>query len=223
MGEVVQDRGCDQIDAWPMRAACGILAGTKIATPQGWRLAESLRQGEVVLTINAGAQQLAWVKRLPPPEGPELWPRAHWPLQVPVAALDNLLPLRLLPDQPVLIESDAADAIHGDPFVLIPALSLLGYRGIELCQPPDGAAAFRLGFSCDQIVYAARGAWLGCPAMRAWRQDGRATLPAGFPVLPAPQARALVSCLMAEDLGGALRLAGRAAGQATFWRGANRE
>lgn len=205
-----------------MRATCGILAGTPIATPQGWRLVESLRQGEMVLTINAGAQRLAWLKRLPPREGSELWPRAHWPLQVPVGALDNLVPLRLLPDQPVLIESDAADTIHGDPFVLIPALALLGYRGIELCPPPAGKAAFRLGFSCDQIVYAARGAWLGCPAMRVWRQAGRASLPADFPLLSAPQARALVSCLMAEDLGVALRFAGRAKGQATFGRGTNR-
>lgn len=140
------------------------------------------------------------------------WPRSHWPLRVPVGVTGNRAEFCLLPEQRVLLECDSAEPIYDDPFALIPAAAFLGRRGVDICRPPQGACVVRLGFVRDRIVYASRGALLFCPdpqlalrpninALRAAHADHAA--------LSLVQARKLVARLMAEDVGSALRMAGR--------------
>lgn len=192
--------------------AGGILSGTPIATPSGWRQVETLLPDDAVLTFEAGPQPLTEVELLPFDAEIGLSPHPYWPLHVPVWALDNRADLMLLPETAVLIESDAADDLYGDPFALIPATALIGFHGIDVCRPPDTAQVVRLGFATDQIIYAARGVLLSCPALHL--DLGAATAKPEYPMLSEPQARALVSCLMAEDIGAALRRAGQTPGQA---------
>ncbi|HEX9858282.1 MAG TPA: Hint domain-containing protein [Paracoccaceae bacterium] len=209
----------------PVAPTDGILAGTPIATPAGWRRVETLRPGDAVLTFEAGEQRLEQVNHhLAGEDDIGDWPQGHWPLQVPVGALENREEIVLLRDQRVLIESDAADDLYGDPFTLIPAVALQGYRGIDLCRPPGAAEAVRLGFAADQIVYAARGALLACPEMQLGLHADidalkRRAARGDYPALSDAQARELVICLIAEDLGAALRVAGRPASrdQAAFF------
>lgn len=199
--------------------ADGILSGMPIATPQGWRAVESLVPGDAVLTFEGGAQVLGQVDIHPFDTATTLCPRPFWPLHVPLWALDNRVDILLLPEQVVLIESDAAEDLYGDPFALIPAAALLGYRGIELCRPAEGAQVVRLGFAADQIIYAARGALLSCPALHLdlGTGAGRLAAQADYPRLSEPQARALIACLMAEDLGAGLRRAGQAPDHAALF------
>lgn len=210
----MQQRGAIRAGGQAVRAG-GILSGTPIATPEGWCLVEDLLPGDAVLTFEAGAQTLTELEMQPFDAEIGPTPHPYWPLQVPVWALDNRAELMLLPEQAVLIESDAADDIYGDPFALIPATALLGFRGIEVCRPPDAAQVVRLGFGADQIIYAARGVLLFCPALHL--DLGTAQPAPEYPILSDPQARALVSCLMAEGIGAALRRLGQSPDHAAFF------
>ncbi|WP_168732919.1 Hint domain-containing protein [Aliigemmobacter aestuarii] len=206
----------------------GVLSGTPIATPRGWVPVEELSPGDLVLTFDDGPVPLfeLWSQPLPGlPAAIAL--RAHWPLDVPVAALGNRSALRLLPEQHVLIECDAAEEAHGEPFALVPAAALEGYRGIGLARPEPGLSVWRLGFPRDQVVYAGRGALIAAPApdlATAHDPEGGADR-TPYPTLPLSEARALVACLMAEDLGTALRPLPQddaGAGQAARFSGAKR-
>lgn len=201
--------GQDQV---PLALTEGILSGTPIATAQGWRAAETLRLGERVLTFEAGEQRLTALDIAPIAAGAIAWSRSHWPLRVPVGAMDNRAEFCLLPEQRVLLGCDSAESISDDPFALIPAAALLGHRGVDICRPPQDACVVRLGFAGDQIVYAGRGVLLFCPDPQlALRQNINALHAArgDYAVLSLVQARKLVARLMAEDVGSALRMAGR--------------
>ena len=180
----------------------GILADTPIATPQGWRAAGDIAPGDEVLTFDSGARVVLQVRKQRFGQGAALLPTGSWPLRIPVGALDNRHEIALLPEQKLLIECDKADALYGDPFVLIPAAALFGYNGIDLARPDPRALVVRLDFAADEIVYASRGVLLSSPRPMLGFDAG----PAGYAVVDAAQARELVSYMMAERLGAALRL-----------------
>lgn len=185
----------------------GIIAGTRIATDHGWRAVETLRSGDAVLTLEAGYQPLEtlWTVRLPD----DALPQPFWPVAVPQGALDCREAMLLLPDQRVLIECDQAESLFGDALALVPAAALEGWRGIARVPHAAGSEAVTLAFAAPQVIYASRAVLLACPG-----QDGASGDPAdlfgtrpprlGDTALTFDQARHLVACLMAEDLGGAL-------------------
>jgi hypothetical protein len=177
----------------------GLLAETPVATPGGWQCAIDLSAGDTVLSFEHGAQRIVRLEQsllVRPAEGL---------VCLPAWALDNRAELHLLPEQMVLIEADLAEALYGDPFALIPAAALEGWRGITRLAPQPEVVVVRLNFAQPEVIYASRGLLLACPGTEA-----RRVLPLPDPMLdPVPytlaQARHLVACLMAEDLGGALR------------------
>lgn len=137
----------------------GILGHTPIATPLGWRDADSLRLGDEVLGFDSGRAVVVRRDLLGPCRaGP-----AHWPMLVPEGVLDNRAELRLIPEQKLLLECDAAESRWGEPFVLIPAAALEGYRGITRIRPDPSEGVVRLGFARDEILYASRGVLILCP------------------------------------------------------------
>lgn len=186
----------------------GIVAGTRIATGLGWRRVETLRPGDSVLTLEAGYQTVETLFRARLKDAD--LPRTFWPVCVPARALDCRESLILLPDQRVLIECDQAEDLFGDALALVPAAALEGWRGIARVPHPGGAEAVTLGFAVPQVVYASRAVLLACPG-----QDGPADTTADLLAEEPPrladtaltfnQARHLVACLIAEDVGGALR------------------
>ena len=186
----------------PSVVAEGILAVTQIATPQGWRPAGSLLPGMLVLTFDNGPQPVSSVALVPLGAGPS----SLWPLLVPAWSLDNREDVILLPEQKILIEADIAEDLYGDPFALIPAQALEGWRGITRLRPPEQAGVVQFGFDVPQIVYASRGLLLSCPGDPmtdvAWPE-------ALHTPYSAAQAQHLVACLMAEETGAALREAGQ--------------
>ncbi|WP_323038314.1 Hint domain-containing protein [Gemmobacter sp.] len=198
----------------------GLLDGTLIATPDGWQAVERLEPGDRVLTFDGGPQPIVAVQMALVQAGRD-WPQAHWPLAVPDGALGNRGPLRLLPGQPVLLESDLAEEMFGDPFALIPAAALQGWRGIAPGPPMAQECVRLLVLSVDEVIYAAGQVLLYCPA------DSSAGLPgfdlrprgegrAGYVPLSLAAARDLVACLIAEEIGAALRGAAPDGSQAAF-------
>lgn len=187
----------------------GLLDGTPIATPTGWRAVECLGAGDHVLTFDGGPQPIVAVQIALVQAGPN-WPRAHWPLAVPDGALGNRGLVRLLPGQPVLLESDLAEEMFGDPFALIPAAALDGWRGIAASPPMPQEGVRLLVLPMDEVIYAAGQTLLYCPADSSSGLPGfdlppRGVGRAGYVPLSLASAREFVACLIAEEIGAALR------------------
>ncbi|WP_368186692.1 Hint domain-containing protein [Aestuariibius sp. HNIBRBA575] len=142
----------------------GLATGTKVATKMGWRPVETIAAGDMVLTFDGGMQPVVEVRRF------TVWSTHHdkdpsrWPLNVPAGALGNQDRMTILPDQPVMIESDAAENIYGDAFALMAASALEGFRGIERIAPPCRTDVVCIYFSEDQIVFSNGGALFLCQA-----------------------------------------------------------
>ncbi len=150
--------------------ATGVLTGlsvdTKVASSMGWRKVEALTEGDKVLTFDAGMQPISKITRQPLWNGDGPCPQRFWPLEVAAGALGNRDIMTLLPNQSVMIESDAAEEIYGDPFTLIPAAALEGVNGIRRVEPEQGFEVFTLHFESDQVVFGNSGALFFCPSAR---------------------------------------------------------
>lgn len=151
-------------DGGVMGACSGLVEGTKIATAMGFQRIETIEPGARIVTFDNGLQPVRAVRREP------IWfaegecPRAMQPLFVPAGAIGNAQDMVLLPHQAVLIESDAAEAALGDPFVLMQAKDLDGVYGISRVSPEAPAYVVTLEFDNDEVVFAASGAMCICPS-----------------------------------------------------------
>lgn len=177
----------------------GLISGTRIATSMGWRAVDAIAVGDQVLTFDNGLQQITDVRRA------TLWvdatyvPEHMWPVHVPAGALGNYNPMSVLPDQGLMIESDAALDQHGDPFAVVPALSLVGIRGITRQAPRQQIEIISLTFAADQVIYAEGNVLLHCPAAKVTLNDMLNGAQSGYEVLSVSDAAFLAECLVVED------------------------
>jgi len=180
-------------------AMTGIVSGVRVATAMGWRPIEAIAVGDRVLTFDGGLQVVTQVQRKFLWTGTGDCPRQFWPLEVPKGALGNREVMSLLPRQPVMLESDAAEQTLGDPFALIPAEAMDGMNGITRVPPRGPVAVVVLQFAEDQIVFANSGALFFCPAARDLVSDVfNEGLGCGYQILPLDKARALAALIDAE-------------------------
>lgn len=141
---------------------CGIAAGTRIATARGWRKVEEIKAGDLVMTFDNGMQPVQGASHAPAAP-PGALPAMARPVHVPADALGNTEPMLLLPDQDVMVESDLAESIGGDPFALIKASALVGQCGIERLRGVHAPRSTHLHFGSDELVFADGGALLLAP------------------------------------------------------------
>ncbi|GGL66700.1 Hint domain-containing protein [Wenxinia marina] len=141
------------------------IGGTVIATALGWRAVEALAPGDRVLTFDHGMVPLTDVIRGGYGYGdavPAIG--ALRPLHVPAGAVSNETAFDVLPGAYLMIESDLAEELFGDPFVLLPARALEGFAGIAPApvsgRPPS---LVRLEFAEDEIVFLRSGGLHHCP------------------------------------------------------------
>lgn len=145
-------------------ACSGLVEGTKVATAMGFQSIETLEPGARVVTFDNGLREVRAVRREP------LWfatldcPRSMQPLFVPAGAIGNAQDMTLLPHQAVVIESDAAEAELGDPFVLIQAKDLDGICGITRVAPNAPMTVVTLEFDNEEVIFAGSGAMCVCPS-----------------------------------------------------------
>jgi hypothetical protein len=128
----------------------GIASGTRVATAQGWRPVEALAAGDLVLTFDNGLQPVTHVARRMALPGDEA-------ILIPAGALGNQLAAFVAADQPVVLESDLAEDLYGDPFMVIEARALTGWRGIAPAHPAPGAMMVALSFETPQILFTKAG------------------------------------------------------------------
>lgn len=179
----------------------GFTAGTRLATAMGWRPAEAITVGDEVLTFDHGVQMVVAVTRGTHIAAAGDLPAFAVPIHVPIGAIGNEEPMVLLPDQIVMLESDAAETLTGDPFALVPASALEGFRGIDRIRGIRPVEVVSLHFEDDEVVFADGGALMFAPAAMLdlatiYRDQGQ-TSP--YTVRRGPHARALVDAMATED------------------------
>lgn len=178
--------------AGPAILVDGLSATQLLATPDGWVEAGDLQAGDPVLTFEGGEVEVAQVFRS---RQAVRVPQPFWPIFMPVGAMDNDEPCELLPAQMVMLESDLAEELHGEPFVMLPASALVGWNGIER-RAPEVEEIVHLQFDTPQVLFAGRSLLLGCGgfgsnAANLFRAQGLITL-------NAVEARQLVAGLIRE-------------------------
>lgn len=188
------------VDAPEFGPADGIVAGTRLATSMGWRPVEAITSGDMVMTFDHGLRPVVSVKRTQLWLGQGQCPDHLQPLAVPAEALGNKCPMLLLPEQTVLVESDMAEAMFGDPFALIPAAALEGYRGIDRIPPHQRVEVVVLEFEEDEVVYANGCGMMHCASVDATGLDAlfEDERPA-YEALSLDMARSIVAGLIDED------------------------
>lgn len=174
----------------------GMISGTRVATQHGWCDVTKVVPGDRVLTFDEGLQVVQSVRQ----ENVSQF-LGECLLEVPASALGNRESVFLVASQNVMVESDTAEELFGDPFALIPALALEGMRGIRRVVSPKEARIVTLEFEQDQVVFANIGALFLCPSSQAVdivqaAQSG-ATL---YEPLPMSEACLLVEALAIEDI-----------------------
>ncbi len=187
----------------------GLIAGTRVGTVMGWRAVEALAPGDMVLTFDNGLQPLVEVRR------ETIWVsdmtgRNMATVLVPAGAMGNSGDVELLAGQGVLIESEAACDALGDPFAVVKAKALDGFRGIRRTAPAPQIEVVTLVFAAEQVIYAEGGILLHCmPAVI--RLDELGVAQHGYDIMSDSNADFLVECMAIEESGGVTKSAHMAA------------
>lgn len=182
----------------------GFVNGTHVASNLGWRAVEALSVGDKVLTFDHGMKTIVDIQRetLLAPE--HTLPPAQRPVLVPEGAMNNRADMWLMPDQGMLVESEAAIDALGDPFAVVPARVLKGLRGIRAAAPTDQLTVTTLALADDEVIYVEGGMLAYCPRPRCILTETPKTGSELYDVLDMRAARFLVECLIDEDDGAAL-------------------
>ncbi len=178
----------------------GLMIGTKVASNLGWRRVETLQAGDQVLTFDHGMQTVSAVRRTLLYVDAAALPAHLMPVTVPAGTLGNRSTMYLLPEQGVMVESDAAIDAQGDPFAIVPAAALAGFRGVHRCETPAQIEVITISFAQPQVIYVEGGALLYCPQARMDLADMLDPAANAYDILSIEEAEDLVSCMEFENL-----------------------
>lgn len=155
------------VDGSNYTAGAGILSGTNVATPQGWRGVEAVAVGDDVMTFDGGFQRVIGISRSLLWAPIEDCPEALWPIRVAEGVIGNRRALQLLPDEIVMIESDLAEQLFDDPFALIAAQALENLPGVERVPPEGYVEVVTLSFEQDELIFVEGAALVLCQSIGA--------------------------------------------------------
>lgn len=178
----------------------GLMIGTKVASNLGWCQVEAIRPGDQVLTFDHGMQPVAQVRRTLFFADATSVPAHLMPVTVPAGTLGNRNTMHLLPEQGILVESDAAVDAFGDPFAIVPAAALTGFRGIHRTQTPAQIEIITISFEQPEVIYVEGGALLFCPQTRMDLGDMLDPSSQTYDMLSMEEAATLVDCMEYENL-----------------------
>jgi hypothetical protein len=177
----------------------GLMIGTRIATAMGWRQVDAIAVGDAVLTFDNGMQIVTGVNRSIVWVDAPWTPDHMWPVHIPAGALGNYVDMTVLSGQGLMVESDAALDQHGDPYAVIPALALVGVRGITRQAPRNQIEIITLSFDAEQVIYAEGNVLVHCPASKVSLDAMLNGVQGAYDVLSTTDAAFLAECLVVED------------------------
>ncbi|MCK0141534.1 Hint domain-containing protein [Aliiroseovarius sp. F20344] len=131
--------------------------GTRIATPEGHQLIETLHEGDKVLTANGEAHRVRWIGRREVSAFELLHAPKLCPVRIRAGALGNQLPVRDLlvsRQHRILIKSKVAERMFGTNEVLIPAVKLIECSGIDIDDRPRPIEYFHILLDRHEILLA---------------------------------------------------------------------
>ena len=142
----------------------GVARGTLIATENGIRPVEELQAGDCVQTFDNGWQPIVEVRRITATPDDQM---ADWPLTIPAGTLGNTRDITVMPDQGLMVCSENARDVMGDPFAVVPVQVLEGLCGISRTAPAQQTDLFILVFATEEVVFSDGGQLLhfGCEQM----------------------------------------------------------
>ena len=182
-----------------MTAGDGFLNETHVISNLGWRSVDALCIGDRVLTFDNGMRPIIEIQRETLQFGSVALPKHLWPVLVPKGALLNRREIMVAPDQGVFLESDLVSDTRGDPFAVVPARSLVGFRDIDQERPSQDMVLTTLGFAQDEVVYAEGGMLAYCPKARQILSDDADDLTQAYNVLSQPEAVELIARLQGHE------------------------
>lgn len=142
-GQGHTDTGLVSINSVPC-----FVAGTLIRTPAGEVAIESLRPGDLVMTLDDGAQPLRWIgSRTVPAQGPLA------PVCIRAGAFGNHRKLLVSPQHRILVRDGLAELMFGEVEVLVAAKDLVNDHSVRRVQGGD-VEYIHLLFDRHQIVLA---------------------------------------------------------------------
>lgn len=180
--------------------------GTKIATPAGLARVETLVAGDMVQTIDHGAQPLLWVGRAEVSSLRMAYRPAFRPVRIRKGALGPGVPVRdmlVSPQHRVLVQGPQAELLFGVPQVLAAALHLINGTTITRAYDVETTTYFHLQCEAHEILISdgmpSESFNPGPAGLSGLKEDSRAELRALFPnrdlnqCTPLPAARPLIS------------------------------
>ncbi|WP_415920412.1 Hint domain-containing protein [Tateyamaria sp. SN6-1] len=157
--------------------------GTQIMTPDGPVAVEALQVGQLVDTMDHGAQPIRWIGAQTHPD-----PGQNAPIRIGPDALGQAMPaapLYVSPQHRVLVRNKVAQRMFGEDEILVAAKALLGTPGVT--QASGSRTVRYWHFACDRHeMILANGTWAetllpGKMAMRALPDAQRRELSAILP------------------------------------------
>ncbi|WP_296478807.1 Hint domain-containing protein [Roseinatronobacter sp.] len=131
----------------------GLLNGTLLATNTGWCPIERVQAYDPVLTFDNGMQSVVQ-NRAVVIRHAQIPAAKAFTMFIPAGALGNQRDMNILPMQEVVLESDIAEEMFGNAFVLAPCAMLEGYKGIAKHPIMTDISLHMLTFKAEQIVQA---------------------------------------------------------------------
>lgn len=150
----------------PVLREFGLPPGSCIVDQTEWTKIERIMPGDRIMTFDNGLQPVV-ENRVITIRRAEIPDIKAFQIHVPAGLLGNKDAIDLLPMQEVVLESDRAEAQFGDPFVLIPALLLDGYKGITRKALTSDLMLHVLTFEAEQIIQT-NGAMLALAPSQSW-------------------------------------------------------
>ena len=129
------------------------MIGTPIATKIGWRPVEALCLGDMVLTFDHGFREIVGMRRIVLWDGRGACPASLRPLCIDAGLLENKLPVNVLPDQGIMVESDTAENYRGDPFAVLYPRGIKAYSLAESEHVDGSIEVVVLEFADDEVIY----------------------------------------------------------------------
>ncbi|QGX97726.1 hypothetical protein EI983_05295 [Roseovarius faecimaris] len=146
------------------------MRGTLIETPSGPQAIETLKEGDMVSTLDEGPQPIRWIGTMTVPGRVA----ENAPVRVKRGALGNVRDLWLSQNHRVLLRGATAELLFGEPEVLVAAKHLCNDDTIRI-MPCDTVEYWHFLFDSHQIVFAEC-----CPAESLF--PGQASLDTVTPV-----------------------------------------
>lgn len=165
-------------------------AGTMLATPHGEVAIEDLREGDLVLTRDHGAQPIRWIgKTVIGAARLAVSPQLR-PIRIKAGALGDNSPasdLVVSPQHRVLVRSKIAQRMFGTSEILVAARQLLQLDGIDIAGDLAGVEYFHMLFDRHEVVVSngaeTESLFTGPQALKALGRAARDEIFAIFPEL----------------------------------------